>query len=48
MCVDRVFAEFNENDDDNLFKKPLSVSFNLAFNTLKKLDIIKINDNDDE
>lgn len=51
MCIERVFAEFNDNDDDDeIFKKTKtpSISFNLAFNTLKKLQIIKINENDDE
>ena len=47
MCVDRLFAEFDE-EDDKIFNKPPSISFNIAFNTLKKLEIIKINENEDE
>jgi len=48
MCIDRLFAEFDEDEDEKLFKKSTSISFNLAFNTLKKLEIIKLNDNEDE
>ena len=48
MCVERIFAEFDDDGDDKLFNKIPSISFNLAFNTLKKLEIIKINKNEDE
>jgi len=46
-CVERVFGEYN-SDDDNLgaFVSPTSPSFNLAFNTLLKYQIIK-EDNDE-
>ena len=48
MCVDRLFAEFEGDDDDKIFTKTPTISFNLAFNTLKKLKIIKINEDEDD
>ena len=47
MCVDRVLAEFEDGEQDNLFKdKNVSTSFGLAFNTLINYEIIK--EKDDE
>jgi len=45
MCIDRIFSEYEEESDENdklLHKEiPTSTSFNLAFNTLIKNEIIK-------
>lgn len=47
-CVERVLGEYNEVDDNlgAFVEKQLSPSFNLAFNTLLKYQIIK-EDNDE-
>ena len=45
MCIDRLFSEFEEDSDENdkLLNKgvTMTTSFNLAFNTLIKYEIIK-------
>ena len=45
MCIDRIFAEFNEEpeDEDYLLRKEIKTtpSFGIAFNTLINYDIIK-------
>ena len=45
MCVDRLFSEYEEENDENdklLYKNiQMTTSFNLAFNTLIKYEIIK-------
>lgn len=49
-CIERVLSEYPENTDDDILgaftEKPTSTSFNIAFNTLLKYEIL--NEYDDE
>ena len=45
MCIDRVLGDFEEEDDKLGFMKGKSLSFQIAFNTLLKNEIL-IEDNE--
>lgn len=40
MCLDRVLSEYEEDDELAVYKKDNGVSFNIAFNTLIKYEIL--------
>lgn len=44
MCIDRIFVEYDDEEEDEIFKeKNISTPFKIAFNTLINYEIIKEN-----
>lgn len=42
MCIDRLLAEYDDENEDEIFKeKKMTNSFKIAFNTLINYEIIK-------